>query len=69
MHGETARASLPHLPPWLSIIFVLHADSHGVVQTPLPSSLAPSSASSSASSSSSACPQPDWILIDGMQGG
>ncbi|CAI7789269.1 unnamed protein product [Closterium sp. NIES-53] len=69
LHGETARASLSHLPPWLSTIFVLHADSHGVVQTPLPSSLAPSSASSSASSSSSSCPQPDWILIDGMQGG
>lgn len=36
LHGEGARAALPDLPADLAVIYVLHADKAGNVQTPLP---------------------------------
>jgi hypothetical protein len=43
LHGDGARAALPALPTHLSVIWVLHADKGGRVQTALPPS--PSSSS------------------------
>lgn len=36
LHGDGARAALPHLPPHLDAIYVMHADAGGNLQTPPP---------------------------------
>ena len=36
LHGDGARAALPHLPPDLAVIYVMHADKAGHLQTPPP---------------------------------
>ncbi|KAL4858962.1 N-(5'-phosphoribosyl)anthranilate isomerase 1 [Chlorella vulgaris] len=59
LHGDGARAALPALPTHLSVIWVLHADKAGRVQTALPPS--PSSSSNGR--------QPRWIIVDSLQGG
>lgn len=55
LHGDGARASLPSLPPWLSTVYVLHADKRGEVQTDMPTSNA-----SSSSNVASALTGPVW---------
>ncbi|KAL4420937.1 hypothetical protein ABPG77_001420 [Micractinium sp. CCAP 211/92] len=54
LHGEGARAALPDLPADLAVIYVLHADKAGNVQTPLPPA---------------GSRQPQWLIVDGLQGG
>ncbi|PSC74964.1 phosphoribosylanthranilate isomerase [Micractinium conductrix] len=54
LHGEGARAALAQLPPDLAVVWVLHADKTGVVQSPLPPA---------------GCRQPHWLIVDGLQGG
>lgn len=36
LHGDGARAALPHLPPHLAVIYVMHADPAGNLQTAAP---------------------------------
>lgn len=36
LHGDGARAALPHLPPHLAAVYVMHADPAGQLQTPPP---------------------------------
>lgn len=36
LHGDGARAALPDLPAGLAVVYVLHADKAGNVQTALP---------------------------------
>ncbi|KAL4452784.1 hypothetical protein ABPG75_008446 [Micractinium tetrahymenae] len=54
LHGDGARAAVPHLSPDLSVVYVLHADKAGNVQTPLPPA---------------GSRQPQWLIVDGLQGG
>ena len=46
LHGEGAREALPALPRSLGVIYVMHVDSSGLLQTAAPASL-PAAASSS----------------------
>jgi len=36
LHGDGARAALPHLPAHLAAVYVMHADPAGQLQTPPP---------------------------------
>lgn len=54
LHGDGARAALPSLPDGLAVVYVLHADKAGNVQTPLPPA---------------GSRQPQWLIVDGLQGG
>lgn len=36
LHGDGARAAFPALPPSLPVVYVLHADAGGALQTALP---------------------------------
>jgi hypothetical protein len=38
LHGDGARAALPHLPPHLAAVYVMHADKAGRLQTAPPPS-------------------------------
>lgn len=67
LHGDGARRSLLHLPPSLSVIYVMHADVHGNLCTPLPSELLPSTLSDSPKRQE--MPLVDYILLDSLQGG
>lgn len=42
LHGDVAREALGSLPPTLQVIYVVHADSNGVIQTLQPAQLAAS---------------------------
>ncbi|KAJ7554398.1 hypothetical protein O6H91_06G138600 [Diphasiastrum complanatum] len=55
LHGDGARAALFCLPMSLKVIYVLHVDKHGILQTHVPAQ--------------QECTSIDWILIDGLQGG
>ena len=53
LHGDKARESLSELPSDIRVIYVVHADSDGIVQTKLPE----------------AERKPDWFLVDSLRGG
>lgn len=56
LHGDGARASLLQgLPESLKVIYVLHANKNGVIQTSFPQS--------------DSGPLVEWVLVDGLQGG
>ncbi|KAK9822225.1 hypothetical protein WJX81_001438 [Elliptochloris bilobata] len=55
LHGNGARAAYLALPPELPVVYVLHADAGGALQTPLPPIKGPR--------------QPEWLLVDGLTGG
>lgn len=56
LHGDGARSSLfQGLPEFLKVIYVLHADKNGVIQTSFPRS--------------ESGPLVDWVLVDSLQGG
>ncbi|KAG0567348.1 hypothetical protein KC19_7G128200 [Ceratodon purpureus] len=56
LHGDGARSSLfQGLPESLKVIYVLHADKNGVIQTSFPRS--------------ESGPLVDWVLVDSLQGG
>lgn len=42
LHGQAARKAVAKLPEWLHVIYVMHADSTGAIQTPAPAELAAS---------------------------
>lgn len=54
LHGDEARKSLTKLPEHLGIIYVVHADNSGTIQTTLPEQNERA---------------PDWFLVDSMKGG
>ncbi|PRW61333.1 N-(5 -phosphoribosyl)anthranilate isomerase chloroplastic-like [Chlorella sorokiniana] len=54
LHGDGARAALPHLPAHLAAVYVMHADLAGQLQTQPPPP---------------GCRQPHWIIVDSLQGG
>lgn len=54
LHGDDARASFNELPGHLGVIYVVHADSNGTIQTPLPAGTTKT---------------PEWYLVDSMKGG
>lgn len=54
LHGEGARSALPGLPAHVAVVYVVHARADGTVVTPLPAS---------------SCRLPEWVLVDGLQGG
>lgn len=54
LHGDGARQSFGQLPEHLRIIYVVHADSSGTIQTALPKGDRR---------------VPDWFLVDSMKGG
>ncbi|XP_024400671.1 N-(5'-phosphoribosyl)anthranilate isomerase 1, chloroplastic isoform X2 [Physcomitrium patens] len=57
LHGDGARASLLQgLPESLKVIYVLHANKNGIIQTKFPES-------------SEGSPLVDWVLVDSLQGG
>ena len=64
LHGDGARAALPSLPASLAAIYVLHAQSDGMVVTPLPGT---SSSEDNTRYATSRLPQ--WVLVDSLQGG
>lgn len=53
LHGDAARSAFEALPPDLSVIYVVHADSSGQVQTDV----------------SHLSRMPDWFLVDSLKGG
>ena len=56
LHGDRARFSLMEgLSSTLRIIYVLHANKNGLLQTPLPED--------------KDSPVVDWVLVDSLQGG
>lgn len=56
LHGDRSRSSLMEgLSSTLKIIYVLHANKNGILQTPLPEE--------------KGSPVVDWVLVDGLQGG
>lgn len=62
LHGDGARSSLLDLPSDLQVVYVMHADKAGHVQTSFPIDIAKSAG------------RPldrlvDWILLDGLKGG
>ena len=54
LHGDGARQSFAQLPEHLRIIYVVHADRGGTIQTALPEATQR---------------VPDWYLVDSMKGG
>ena len=55
LHGDGARDAFRQgLPSLLKVIYVLHANKNGVIQTPFPEEESP---------------LVDWVLVDGLQGG
>lgn len=60
LHGDGARVALFDLPDRLDAIYVLHAQTDGSVQTPLPAALA-------AQHGKQLSRRVDWVLVDGMQ--
>jgi phosphoribosylanthranilate isomerase len=62
LHGDKARASFGELPEHLGVIYVVHADSSGNIQTPLPNT-------ADANTDSVTNKLPDWYLVDSMKGG
>ena len=57
LHGDQARASFGSLPEHLGVVYVVHADSNGVIHTPLPQKGIHGDR------------RPDWFLVDSMKGG
>lgn len=53
LHGDVARKSFGSLPEHLKVIYVVHANRDGVIETELPL----------------ASRQPDWFLVDSLKGG
>jgi phosphoribosylanthranilate isomerase len=62
LHGDGARAALPHLPASLAVIYVMHADTNGILQTPIPDI-------SSIALSRGIYKIVDWVLLDSLKGG
>ena len=62
LHGDGARASLAHLPSDLQVVYVMHADKVGTIQTRLPHQVASTSGRDLARTV-------DWVLLDSLQGG
>jgi len=62
LHGDGSRAALPQLPASLAVIYVMHADTNGILQTPIPD--IPSIALSRRINKIV-----DWVLIDSLKGG
>lgn len=60
LHGKAARASLPDLPNWLQVIYVMHAGPDGSLQTK--SSHPPADQLQQARVA-------NWLLLDGLKGG
>lgn len=60
LHGDGARDGINHLPEDLGIIYVLQVTPEGEVVTKLP----PSEGSEEGGGR-----RPDWIVVDGLQGG
>lgn len=54
LHGDGARLSFAQLPEHLRIIYVVHADNSGTIQTALPQGVQR---------------VPEWFLVDSMKGG
>eukprot|EP00850_Spirogloea_muscicola_P009932 SM000057S18362 [mRNA] locus=s57:85972:87384:- [translate_table: standard] len=69
LHGDGARAALPHLPPDLRLVYVMQADSQGVLHTPPPPPPPQPTSGASPAQSAHVAGLVDWILVDGMQGG
>lgn len=64
LHGDGARAALPHLPASLAVIYVMHADTNGILQTPIPD--IPFIALSRRINNNKVV---DWVLLDSLKGG
>lgn len=56
LHGDNARLTVSQLPSSLEIIYVLHANANGEIQTPMPSLRKNGD-------------RVEWVLVDGLQGG
>lgn len=54
LHGDVARSSFKNLPERLRVIYVVHANSDGEIQTQIPDLVDR---------------RPDWFLVDSLKGG
>jgi len=54
LHGDEARKSFKYLPERLRVIYVVHANSDGEIQTEIPDLVDR---------------RPDWFLVDSLKGG
>lgn len=61
LHGEGARSALPHLPPHLSVVYVMTVDKDGKPTCRTPSQVC--------ADAGVALRTPDWVLLDGAVGG
>ena len=61
LHGDGARAALPHLPAWMEVVYVLQAGPDGRVVTPSPAAVCEAAGAPFRT--------PEYVLLDGLQGG
>ncbi|GFR43712.1 hypothetical protein Agub_g4822 [Astrephomene gubernaculifera] len=62
LHGDGARSALPDLDPSLEVVYVLQCAPDGTPRTPPPSQLLEGLGRAGGR-------RPDWLLLDGVQGG
>jgi phosphoribosylanthranilate isomerase len=61
LHGDGARAALPHLPPHLSVVYVISVDAAGKATCPTPAQVC--------AAAGMPVRTPEWVLVDGVVGG
>lgn len=62
LHGDDARLSLLQMPDGLQVVYVVHADQQGCIQTSTPAAMA-------AEQGRELLRPADWVLVDGLKGG
>jgi phosphoribosylanthranilate isomerase len=73
LHGDGARGSFDSLPEHLRVIYVVHADGSGTIQTPIPEGIEGIECDENNGKNSSNIDKqkrkPEWFLVDSMKGG